>query len=379
MERLMVNFRKYIFSVIITALIINFGIISNVFADSDDVSQAYSNIPKEATDYIEDNYLDIISVTQNGNSELAQLELNWDSLKVCEPFIVDRLDIEYQDEIYYYPIADDKDKIWFVIALANTTNGWCMTLNQEYVDDLNKADYIDKSAVIYAQKDQYCLINSDVELGELKNDRLENIDYIEDINNTIEQMQKIDTNDINNQRNNMICKSGGFLSNTNKNVILDYFHGSVGQGPHGLCWAASMASIINFIKDTNYTAINIADMYGIGYDIGANIDSVETYFKDFNIYYRRYLGMLTPTQVKRNLKAKKPIYVTAYSAARDAGHAVTTYGWASNNGNMYYSLWNPGLEYGDGGSCIITYIDDYNTSFTYYGSQYVINNALAYK
>lgn len=40
------------------------------------------------------------------------------------------------------------------------------------------------------------------------------------------------------------------------------------QGNYGLCWAASIATIANYLNGTNYTAMQIADKEGIGYNKG---------------------------------------------------------------------------------------------------------------
>ena len=45
----------------------------------------------------------------------------------------------------------------------------------------------------------------------------------------------------------------------------------VNQGNYGLCWAACVATIVNYKKNLSLTAKNVADRVGIGYNEGANI------------------------------------------------------------------------------------------------------------
>jgi len=118
----------------------------------------------------------------------------------------------------------------------------------------------------------------------------------------------------------------------------------VPQGDHFLCWAASMASILNYLKGTNYGAMSLAS-YLDAPDAGASITECQYwYIHIFDINAALFSSKLSYNIVYNNAYARKPIQ--AHVEGRDTenkrhGHAVVVRGCYISNSVVYYRLMDP--------------------------------------
>lgn len=118
----------------------------------------------------------------------------------------------------------------------------------------------------------------------------------------------------------------------------------VDQGNYGLCWAACVATIVNYKKNLSLTAINVADRVGIGYDDGANIIEITDALGEYGLTYSYNAGKAPWSNSKAKLQADRPFIIALTSEI--GGHALTVYGFYCNqpdssSGIRYWYVWEP--------------------------------------
>lgn len=118
----------------------------------------------------------------------------------------------------------------------------------------------------------------------------------------------------------------------------------VPQGNHNLCWAASMASILNYLKGTNYGAMSLAS-YLDAPDKGESITLCQYWYIhifDVNAIYVN--NKLSYDVVYNNAHSGKPIqaHVEGWDAQHERyGHAVVVRGCYISNSVVYYRIMDP--------------------------------------
>lgn len=131
-----------------------------------------------------------------------------------------------------------------------------------------------------------------------------------------------------------------------------YYECSVGfvsqNPPSKICWAASTASIVNYIKGTSYTAVAIAKAYwgSNNYNLAVAASAQDDVLNQYNLYYEYRAQVPSSNIILNNIQRNYPIQ--AYFTSSSGGHAVVLYGINVTGG--YYYLMDP--EYG---FCSTTY------------------------
>lgn len=102
-----------------------------------------------------------------------------------------------------------------------------------------------------------------------------------------------------------------------------------------LCWAASIACIVNYKKGTKYSAGSIAMMYKEGDNIDHTIvdgDEVDI-LSFFGLSYLNTYNIPSPSKIAYNLGKDYPIYAV-FVNNRNEGHATVMYKCIINNQNI---------------------------------------------
>ncbi|MBE5922664.1 MAG: hypothetical protein E7269_07925 [Lachnospiraceae bacterium] len=110
------------------------------------------------------------------------------------------------------------------------------------------------------------------------------------------------------------------------------------QGPYGLCWAASVATIANYERGLSFSAMTVANAMQIGFDDGANAIECQTALNRFALgTYSIYDDKLAWTSVKSNINNDNPFMMLLYGTdnnGNDVGHAITGYGYSCILGDL---------------------------------------------
>lgn len=271
--------------------------------------------------------------------------------------------------------------------VIGTTKGWCVSFSDEWVDELRKLDVLTLDDNIFKSGDAL-YVGNNISVNSLStnicNDQLNNIlvNYssanssnlqLENILlfSTDKRFVKVDTEHISISDENIKDKytpSINAVSNDSKQCVL---YNKKGQGNYGLCWAASVATICNYLNGSNITAKNVADKMNIGYNEGAGLYDAQMAMNAYGVIYNNFnystAYRMSWSALKTNISDKYPVYVSAKSS--DSGHAVVAYGFTVAAGTPYVAMWNPGINGGKGDSISAEFSE--RTAFVYSNKTYV--------
>lgn len=137
-----------------------------------------------------------------------------------------------------------------------------------------------------------------------------------------------------------------------------------GQGHFGLCWAASVATIVNYRIGSTLDAQTVADEENVSYNAPGTLENVVNSLHRFTLTkYTSAKYQITWSQIQKNIiDNQRPIYVSAKSSV--GGHGVVCFGCKELNSIRYLNIWNPGDNDGKGKASIIRYSAS-GTSFTF--------------
>ena len=146
------------------------------------------SIPSEANDYVAENYTYILEVVKD-NLPLFDLEpQQLENIYIGNPYTIYNINNDSENEIYYYPIVDrSNDEIVMIINIVGTTNGWSMSVDQNFVEQLNKMDFLNNDYILYADEDATVAENnkesvliSGIKTAKMKKYEKYNADFIRD-------------------------------------------------------------------------------------------------------------------------------------------------------------------------------------------------------
>lgn len=218
--------------------------------------------------------------------------------------------------------------------------------------------------------EEICLAGKeDVDIKEFSNKSYQTKKKI--INNAVDDFVKTDVRNIINENTDMrTTYAPAFSSSTSSSKVCSLYNAQ-GQGAYGLCWAAAVATICNYLNGTNITAKNVADEMNVGYDDGALPEMAQEALSRYMVRYNNinlYASeVMTWESYKINVNNKYPIYVRALASGGD--HAVVAYGYMIAAGVRYITIWNSGVNGGTGSSTTLMF-RDYGTTFTYNNKTY---------
>ncbi len=339
-------------------------IISNEISDK---------IPDAATNLVEQQLESIVDVSKDLSEELRIDANDLEKVSIGTPYIVYDVADTVQDEIYHYPIINDNDgSVVLMVDVMGTTDGWHYDISTEHVSELNDIDYAKQDYIFYGTegnivaenadtKEQFAGYDSKREIKEFESSGF--CDKVEAISKRVDDLQKTDTD--------IQVEEGAKDTYTPQVVDVEVGTGKKcalyerqSQGNQGICWAASIATIANYLNGTNYTAIRIANVENNF--SGANILQILKAMHDFGVPYNKHEGTLSWDTIKSKITSKTPIYMRSNS--NDKYHATVLYGYKIKNGTKYIAMWNPGTA-GVGATEIIAF-HGASTTFSYSGRTY---------
>lgn len=358
----------------ILKLFLLFFLVTQIFVPSKKVIGATNtekNIPLDAIAYANEHYKEVINLEEYYKEKNKGVNIRFDDLKLGSPFVIYEIGESVQDEIYYFPLIDSNDSIILVMNVIGTTKGWCVSFSDEWVDELQKLDVLALDDNIFKSGDVLYVGNNisvNSSCANISNSQLKNILLF----STDKRFVKVDTEHISISDENIKDKytpSINAVSNDSKQCVL---YNKKGQGNYGLCWAASVATICNYLNGSNKTAKNVADKMHIGYNEGAGLYIAQQAMMAYGVIYNKFNNnaayRMSWSELKTNINGKYPVYVSAKSS-KD-GHAVVAYGFTVAAGTPYVALWNPGVNGGKGDSISAAFSES-RTAFAYANKTYV--------
>lgn len=107
----------------------------------------------------------------------------------------------------------------------------------------------------------------------------------------------------------------------------------VSQGNYGLCWAATVATIVNYKTGSSLTAKNVADEMGIGYNEGATTAEEIDALSSYGLSYKSTTTKIPWNTLKMRIKLDRPFAIGLSSSK--GGHLITGYGYICDPLDLY--------------------------------------------
>ncbi len=328
-----------------------------------------------------EDFGDIQNASMDYSNSLGIDKNDMTNISIGNPFIIYSLSDSNQSEIYYYPIIDNRDnKVVITVDVLKMADTWTYSIGTEYVEYLNKINYTNSEYIFYSYDDYIysddgnkstVLYGDGNETGKEKVKAFQQLDCskkVEAISHRISTFEQKKNNDL--QPNNAFERRMTYTPTMTGNTCQLY--NPVGQGNYGLCWAASVATIVNYRKGTNLTAMNVADAEGVGYNEGGTLTNATNCLHRYGLTdYSAVNRTLTWSQLYDNImKYSKPFYMACYYDFTQSGHAVICLGCKEYSPNQYMIIWNPGNDNGNGGATMLKYYPN-ATAFAYANKTWV--------
>lgn len=343
----MKNFRRVFALMLTVAFLFNY-----TNANADMVNSIYDGyIPEDAYSYAEKNYSDGLGVILD-NKSIYGISGKVEDFQLCAPYIVYDVEREVQDPLYYFPIKNNDDKIVLVMAVFMTENGWSDSISGSMADELNDKNYLDEECLIYGDSDEICVENEDnqADTEVVDGTKIEKFTQ-KDFKNKKKEFKNKYKADFNvkllDSSNEEELAGSGFTISTGTTILLDSKDAVVNQKIKGenadICWAASVATIYNYIKDKHITAKNVCDNIGHSYRKGTYLTMLRA-FDEHQLNYVKVDSTLDYDRIRNSLRGRKPISMWT-KATNGNGHIVTLLGLDLGERNQpRLTVWNSATE-----------------------------------
>ncbi len=345
-----------------------------------------SKIPEEAVAFASEHYKEVLEISYPYNSLIESVD--WDNYYLGSPYVICDLSNETFEEVYYFPVIYD-DKVVLIISIINTTEGWTLSSSTEMVEILNDIQYVKNSTWIFYKEDNQIVavsseeqlaINKTVDYAEtnsysISSEKQPYSELIEKLSNHMQKKEVINVAQIQRNTEDIDIIEGytpSFSTSTSTAKICSLYNAK-GQESLPICWAASVATIVNYRLGKNYTAKNVCDKIGTGY-VAKDINVKQKALKAYNISYYITTKQLSWSCLTKNIDNKYPVAASTFSStSTDMGHALTVYGYKMISTSQYITVWDSASN-----SSKTVYYKSGGSTFTSGGSTYTWTKSLSY-
>lgn len=385
----------------ILSTIISFLFISNsVFAEQEYSVKFYTESENNFSEYIPNNIVNAVKSNYENMADYAKIlgtefglkSEDYINVRLGEPFYIYSTDNDKQNRIYYFPILNSDNSFILTITAIDTNHNCQLSLSDEMADFLNKIDYYNNDCIFYnyneniiaeSEKIKEYLYNPEFEFFSEENTKSTASDFDEKYAKYIEAADKLETVNVDkNIPEYTVDKYSPEFSEVvdgpNEIERQLKLYNQQWQVMNGLCWAASVATIVNYMQGTNVTAMQVSDKMGIPYKNGTNIDGEQKALALYGINFsNKSNNTLKYNRIFTNIVNKKPLIMSCSTADNQYGHAVTLVGCRNYKSNEYITLWDPALNNQKGGSKIIRFYED-NVTFNSGSTTFIWQRTVSY-
>lgn len=337
---------------------------------------AESTTTENAATEITENFGNLLASVIERSERYGIENSDFSNFGLLQPIsIVDLSDdatVATSDNVIHLPVVDDAGNIVLVFDIITTENGVTCTLGADFALLLNTVKQ-DGGTTVSLYQDGYSIYavtdigifaqnGQNVKLAdEQQANVLANIPLTVDAETSAYSLYSVNTEYTElafNALNIAMENSGiapaetavtGSNSLSNYPIVGQY----VGDTQYGLCWAATVASIVRFEKPSTYgslTAQNVADYMKIGYDDGGtNSEAKEAlaYYLGSSYSPAVKSSVLTQSAVKTLIDGTDPAYM---QCRRPNGllsykyHAVALIGYDFTSSSTQIEIMDPAYE-----------------------------------
>lgn len=357
---------KKILSLILVCIMF-FGIVGfsfNVSAEQNNENLYIytADIPKKALEYVEQNYFEIFSIIKNTpeNFGLSTQEAN--DLVLGEGFRTYK-DIDgeiVENNLFFFPVIHETQIVGLLdvkkidsFYKIGYKKGFAKELNNLY-NNSPKNPYVlvyindalvafDKENKIIVEKPKYIIKKYNSKKNLKEECKLNNLDILKEI-----KKKNIKVKNLTNPSNMLGVNDAQIYSiqsnSESKNLSVPIVPNQTIDG-NGICWAASMASVVNYKKGTSYTAKDIYDKYGNFTD--AWYKHVENGYKDEGLSHAKFVNNdIGINKLKSEINNDRPVDTYMKILDNSAAHEVVVRGYydfntSSPTESKYASIMDP--------------------------------------
>ncbi len=313
------------------------------------------NVPDEVSAYFNSVYKDTINAYIVNSDFNNDLTLN--NIIIGEPFIILNEELSDSSEIWYYPVYHN-NAIQFLITIYRYQGKLYCGITQEYVLKLNEINYNSGMKIIKGKENIYAVDDNNRKYV------LEN--NITDTDSTSETSELKSNNLLKcnanyNSASGTSGRSGRFnpkgpVKKITNGYECDMTNCFVKQYGYEVCWAASMATMIRYLRP-EYGYIGAGDVaYTVGDALGidtstdegkvACLDGRNRYdiqfgFALYEIYYTVTERKLSYGELREEIENGSPICMLS-KLNEFYGHVTVIYGYYMYGSMRYIEMWNPG-------------------------------------
>lgn len=368
------SFFKRISAIALT-LVLTFSLSATAFA-ADNISTG--NMANNTAVEISENFGNLMNSVMERSERYGIANSDFADFEMLQPINI--IDISENAEsvatshsIVHLPIVDDAGRIVLVFDIITTENGVTCTLGKDFAPLLNAVKQDGGNTVvllqdgysIYAVADNGIYVQKGQRISDVSEQQaniLANIPAVVQSEATTYSLNSVNTEYTQLAADSLTMATesssvspaetaitGSYSISDDYPIVGQY----VGEDQYGLCWAATVASIVRFEKPYTYgtlTAQNVADYMEIGYDDGGtNSDAKEALAHYLGSSYSPTVknSVLSQADIKSLLDGNDPAYL---QCRRPDGflsykyHAVAMYGYNFTSTSTQIEIMDPAYE-----------------------------------
>lgn len=268
--------------------------------------------------------------------------------------------------IRYIPIYNSKKCVY--IATLEENNTFSISNDVEFINKVfKKFDnsetvllYIDGDE-LYAEDEKKNVVVDEFPIFVEKNKKFHNSCFKNKINQLKKSENRVGTTRVTSPYSTKMELGLPYvtLTKSNENIHKCNITNFVRQEENN-CWAATVATIVNYKKNKSLEAGDVNLAMGISWYLAGTVKDTKKALKHYGLSYSiKYGTPLSWVKVKESIGHKKPFCMGFISDAV-AGHMVTGYGYATADKKKYIAIWDSNgkfrmLTYEESDSCITMY------------------------
>ena len=280
-----------------------------------------------------------------------------------------------QSDIYHFPVLENSKIVALFSVTKTKDNSFTATLSKSFASELEQLVKSNESKNFRLYDIEDNIIAADkstfVTLSENKvNNKKTVIDSLK-IKKINESANKnMSSKKYKEDKVSLYNQSSEVINYSNPDAPIDYAYLGVPivlQGSHPWCWAATCASIINYIKGESLSAGTVVQkVYGSQVDQGGGWTEIKKAYNSWGLYPYQ-TSYMTYSQTKSYLKGYYPIHARMFAATE--AHSMTLRGFEEyDNSSNLYLLIDPNKSY-------YVSVTAYNNGNNVY---YIMNNKAFY-
>lgn len=345
--------------------VLSLGFTTQAFALSNENSSA-----DDLAKIIEENFGYMLnSVLREAESYDIAVE-DFEEFSILNPVTFNSTDDEESDagNIFHFPVADKNGKICLIYDVILTENGYSTTIGRDFAPLLDSVYEKGTSTVLLVQGDYtfyavdsmngYTQIGSNVDSMSTPEYESFSINTCTADEMTVSTLTENDTYSTAAMSSFETCVTDRIESYsstiTGTNILSNYpiVDQRVDGTQYGLCWAATVASIVRFEKPSEYgnlTAKDVADYMGIDYDEGGTNSESKKALAHYlgDPYVPTIKGVLSQSDIKTVIDNVDPAFM---QGRRSKGflsyeyHAVAMFGYDFTSSYTRIKIMDPAYE-----------------------------------